>query len=87
MKNGHKIFYKKSPAMIDYAQTIKTFEPELMKNTSTPIARRPAFTVIKPLKKVPEKTTKSEADNIPFEKWIMPPPPEEYIKGRRFDFL
>ncbi len=26
-------------------------------------------------------------DEIPFEKWIMPPQPEGYIKSNEYDFL
>lgn len=75
--------------MIDYLDLdIKPLSRQLMKATSTsPIERRPPFTIVaKGIKKQKEKTHSGEED-IPFEKWIMPPQPEEYIKSRRFDFF
>jgi len=56
-------------------------QPTLQNRSTVPVSRRLLY--ISPVKSQPRK----EEEDIPMDKWIMPPQPQGYLKGTEYDFF
>ena len=73
--------------MTEYAADIKILPRKTIRRKSVLSAIKiPALPVVYPSKKVNE-ISKANKKEIPFEKWIMPPQPEGYLKCPGHDFF
>ena len=74
--------------MIDYLENIEVLNVKLVPEKPISLKKIPiSFPDINISGKVKDEENKNEETVIPFDKWIMPPQPEGYIKPLLYDCL
>ena len=73
--------------MIEYLQDIETLPVEEMWEITSLLANAIQLTAMDKLMKEDDATNKADEIKTAFNKWVMPPQQQAYIKCRRYDFF
>jgi len=83
---GHKVFIQKILPVIEHLEDIEVSTAKKRWKKKVRLTNTIQSPVIDSINE-DHKTNKADEITIHFNKWVMPPQPQAYIKCPRYDFL